>query len=950
MTVRKRTTRLILVAALLAVPCFVSAQQPAVAVTAEARTVALTAKVPVDPLITTGLLPNGIRYYVRANRKPEGRAELRLVVNAGSLMEEEDQRGLAHFVEHMAFNGTKRFPKSAVVQFMESIGMKFGAHVNAYTSFDETVCMLQVPTDKPSVTEKALQILEDWATGVAFEAVEVDKERGVVMEEWRLGLGANTRMMEKQFPILLQDSPYAVRLPIGKPEVLQNFKHERLKKFYTDWYRPDLMAVVAVGDFDKAAMEAQIKRQFGAIPAPPAAKARPNYTIPNHPGTRYAMATDKEETQTSVSVYNIMPFRDQSTVGAYRRGMVERLYSGMLSERLFEIAQKPDAPFLGAGTSRGLFVRSAEGTTIGAGVKEGGVEAGLDALFTETQRVVQFGFTAGELDRQKKEIMLQLDSALAEKDNSESGSLAAEFIRGYLQGEPLPGIAYEHALNQRFMPEITLAEVNALAKDWSPDANRVVTVNGPDKPGLTLPTPARLASIMSGAASKPLTAYVDNTADAPLLDSLPTPGTIAKTATKPEFGITEWELSNGVKVVLKPTTFKEDEILFAAFSPGGTSLAADSDFIAAVTAPQVIGNSGLGNFTMMDLQKQLAGKAASATPYFTSVSENLRGGSNKKDVETMFQLIYMDFTQPRADRTLFGVLTSNAKQGMANQDATPEYAFETTLQSALSQNHFRARPFTPAIVDEMSLEKSMNFYKDRFADASDFTFVFVGSFTVDSIKPLVERYLGALPATRRTETFKDNGPKSPRSAVITKRVEKGIEPKSQVAIVFTGPFQWAPANRVAIRSMADILQMRLRETLREELGGTYSVNVSPSYSKVPESEYTMYIQFGCAPDRTDSLVKRVYEEIEKLKTAGPTEKQLADVRETMLRDFETQSKQNGYLLSNISSRYEYKEDLKEFFAIPDLYRAMTAQTIQNAAKTYLDTKNYVQVALFPEKK
>jgi zinc protease len=950
MTVRKRTT-LWIAAVLLALPAWLGARQAAVvAVPSEAKTVPLTAKVPIDPQITTGQLANGIRYYMRSNKKPEGRAELRLVVNAGSLMEEEDQRGLAHFTEHMAFNGTKRFPRSAVVSFMESIGMRFGPHVNAYTSFDETVYMLQIPTDKPAVTDKALQILEDWAASVAFEADEIDKERGVVLEEWRLGRGVEGRILDEQFPILLRGSQYANRLPIGTPDVLKNFKHERLKKFYTDWYRPELMAVVAVGDFDRPAMETLIKTHFSSIPKSATPKQRPAFPVPDQPGTRYAITTDKEASQSNVTVYNLMPVREQTTVGAYRRTLVEGLYSGMLSARLFEIAQRTDAPFQSAGTGRGLFVRSAEATTLEANVTDGGVEAGLDAMFTETERVVQFGFTANELARQKKDMMAQYDSFLAEKDNHPSARLAAEYIRNFLQQEPLPGIAYEHVLVERFLPEITLEEINALARGWSPDRNRVVTVVAPDKPGLAVPTPAQLTAVMAGAAGKKLEPHVDNMGDLPLLESLPAGGAVVKTSIKTDFGITEWELSNGVKVVLKPTTFKEDEIFFTAFSPGGLSLASDANYIAAYTAPQVIGNSGLGNFSMMDLQKQLMGKVAGATPYINNVSEGFSGGSNRKDVESMFQLIYMGFTQPRADKNLFAVITANARQELANRQVTPEFAFGTTLQQALSGGHFRARPFTPALVDEMNLDKSMAFYQDRFSDASDFTFVFVGSFAVDQMKPLVEKYLGSLPSTNRKETWKDNGPRTPRNQVIEKRVEKGIEPKSQVAIVFTGDFQWAPVNRVALRSLGDVLQTRLRETLREELGGTYSVGVGPSYSKVPTSDYQLSISFGCDPARTDALVKRVFDEIEKLKAAGPTEKQVGDVKETMLRDFETSIKDNGYLLTNISSRYEYGEDLKEFYAIPDLYRGLSVSSIQQAAKTYLNTKNYVQVALFPEKK
>jgi zinc protease len=915
---------------------------------ASAGTAPLSATIPDDPQITTGRFANGLRYYLRTNKKPEKRAELRLVVNAGSILEDRDQSGLAHFVEHMAFNGTKHFPKQEMVKFLESIGMRFGPHLNAYTSFDETVFMLQVPTDKPDVLDKAFLILEDWAHNVSFDDVEIDKERGVITEEWRLRRGAGARMQDKQFPILFKGSRYAERLPIGDMEVIHSFKHDRLKKFYADWYRPELMAVVAVGDFDKAAVETLIKNHFELIPKSPARKLRPSYKVPEQPGTLFAIATDKEASSTSVAVYGKMPMRDQTTVGSYRRQIVERLFTGMLSARLSEIAQKPDAPFLGAGAGRGLFVRTAEISTLSAGVKEDGIERGLEALFTEAQRVVRFGFTATELDRQKRNIMRGLEQAVAEKDNHPSDPLADEYTRNFTDQEPIPGIEYEAALYARFLPEITLAEINALAKDWVPDRNRVVMVNAPEKPGLIVPDEAKLTAVIASAERKDLTAYVDAVDSQPLLDTVPTPGAVTKTTTKDAFGITEWELANGVKVVLKPTTFKEDEVLFSAFSPGGTSLASDADFVPARTAAQVIASGGLGKFSQIDLRKTLTGKVASARPFIGETEEGLQGSASRKDLETMFQLIYLTFTQPRADPAIFNVITTSTKSALANQKASPEFAFAETLNSILSQDHPRARMMSPELVDQMNLDKSLAFYKDRFSDASDFTFVFVGSFDPDTIKPLVERYLGGLPATHRQEAWKDTGIKKP-TGVIEKRVDKGIEPKSRANIVFSGAFQYNQAQRVAIRAMAQALETRLRESLREELGGTYSVSASAGYTKIPREEYTITIAFGCSPDRTEELVKSVFTEIDQLKTAGPTDKQVADVKETFLRDQETNMKQNGYLLGQIANRYQLGEDLTSLFNMADFYNKIDAATIKDAARLYLKNDNFVKVTLFPEK-
>lgn len=915
-----------------------------------AQTPALSQPMPFDPQITIGKFANGLRYYIRPNTKPEKRAELRLVVKAGSILEDDDQQGMAHLVEHMAFNGTRNFPKQELVQFIESLGMRFGADLNAYTSFDETVYMLQVPTDKPETMDKALLILEDWAHNVTFDQTEIDKERGVVMEEWRIRRGAGERMQSKIWPIMLKGSRYADRMPIGKPDIIQGGKPERLKKFYTDWYRPDLMAVVAVGDFDKAAIEKLITAHFAGIPAAAKPPARTNYDVPDHPGTDYAIATDKEMSATTVEVDNVLPGREQGSIGVYRQKTVDRLFSGMLSVRFSELMQKPDAPFLFAGVSRGKFLsRTKDQAALFARVKEDGIERGLDALLSEAERVSRFGFTATELDRQKVNVLRNYERMATEKDNTVSASRAAEYIRNFLENETLPSPDDEYKLHQRFVPEITLAEINKLAREWFPDRNRLVVVRAPEKTGLAIPDETKLAAVIKAASAKELKPYVDTLAAAALLESIPAAGAISKTTTKEAAGITEWELSNGVKVVLKPTTFRADEIVFRAFSPGGTSLASDKDFIPASIATQVITAGGLGKFNAIDLRKLMTGKVASASPFIGELEEGMSGGSSRKDLETMFQLIYLRFMQPRADPTAFAVQATQEKTMMANQSAIPEYAFFEALARALYPNHPRRRFPTAEMVDEWNLDKSLAFYKDRFADASDFTFVFVGSFDVATMKPLVERYLGALPSIHRKETWKDVGA-HPATGVIEKKVEKGIEPKSLNAIIFTGPFQHDQMQRVAIRAMAEVLQMRLQETIREELGGTYSISVNEFYQKNPSPEYSIAIQFGCAPERAADLIKRVFQEIEKLKTNGPSEKQVNDEKEALLREFETSSTQNYFVLGQLSQRYEYGEDPAGLWRTTEHYKKIDAAMIQQAAKTYLNTNNFVRVTLLPEKK
>ncbi len=941
---RTRSTLLALVIAF-TTGAVATAQRP---VTTGPQNAPLTAPVPVDPRITVGTLPNGLRYYFRTNKQPEGRAELRLVVNAGSILEDDDQRGLAHFVEHMAFNGTRHFPKQDVVAFLQSTGMRFGAHINANTSFDQTVFQLQIPTDNPAVIDRSLLIMEDWASAVSFDSDEIDKERGVILEEWRTGLGAGARMLDVQLPVLLKDSRYAERLPIGKPEIIRTFPYDRLRKFYTDWYRPDLMAVIAVGDFDGAKMEALIRSHFGSIPAAASPRPRPNFDVPDHPGTRYTVATDPEATATLVSVTSLMAARDQTTVGAYRQQTIERVFGGLLSARLAEMAQKPDAPFLDADTNRGLFVRTAEATTLTAVVADGGVEKGLAALFTEADRVAKFGFTQTELDRYRLSFLQAFAQLAASNDEHTSQSLADEYIRNFMQQEPIPGIAYENGLVQRFLPEITLADINSLARDWVADRNRVVAVNGPKKAGVAMPDEAKLAAVIKSAGGGNLTAYVDAVSAKPLLETPPKPGAIAKTATKGS-GITEWTLSNGVRVVLQPTTFKQDEIVFRAFSPGGTSLASDQDFVAAETASQVVAEGGVGTLSAIDLSKKLAGKAAVVRPDIGEMYEGLSGRTLRRDLETMFQLIYLRFMQPRADAEAFRATTGQLTAALANRQALPDAAFEDALNAAVTQNHLRAQPMSPALVSQMNLDKSLAFYKDRFADASDFTFVFVGSFDLPTIKPLVEQYLASLPALHRREAGRDVGIRPP-AGVVEKEVTRGNTPKSEVGIVFSGPFQNTEKNRVIIRAMANMLGGNLQRVLREDLGGTYGVSVVPEFTKKPAEEYRLTLTFACDPARTQDLVKALFSVIDDYKTNGPSAGQVADGQAALRRDLETDSRQNGHVLNQLAFAYQYDEPVPDPAASRQIYEQLTPVLLRDAARTYLDTKRYVKVLLFPDKR
>ncbi|KPK81832.1 MAG: hypothetical protein AMS25_04705 [Gemmatimonas sp. SM23_52] len=907
----------------------------------------LAQTLPVDPAVTIGQLPSGVRYYIRANPEPRDRAELRLVVKAGSVLEDEDQLGLAHFVEHMAFNGTKNFAKQELVDYLEGIGMRFGPDLNAFTSFDQTVYILKVPTDSVELVTTAFQILEDWAHNLTFDHEEIDKERSVVIEEWRLGRGAAARIFDKQFPVLFKDSRYAERLVIGDKQILETFDYETLKRFYRDWYRPDLMAVIAVGDFEVETIEDLIRRHFADLPMPDHPRERPSFPVPDHDETLFAIATDPEATFSSVSVYWKQSLRDESTVGAYRQSIVESLFNRMLNQRLYELTQQADPPYLGAFSGQGRFIGATEVYILGAGVQNNGIDRGLEALLTEAERVARHGFSESELEREKRELLREIEQVYAEREKTESEAYASEYVRSFLYDEPIPGIAHEYELHQQLVPGIQLEEVNRLARDWIIDRNRVILASAPEKEDIRVPTEGDLLAIFRAVGSAEIAAYVDAASEAPLVARPPQPAEIIEIEEIEEVGVQRWTLANGVRVLLKPTDFKDDEILVRAWSPGGTSLAADEDYVAGTTADAVVTRGGAGEFNLIDLQKKLAGKAVRLSPFIASLSEGFAGSVSPADVETLFQLIYLYFTAPRRDEEAYLSFKSRIQASLANRGADPVTAFRDTLRVTLTQYHYRTRPPTVELYEEMDLDKSFDFYRDRFADASDFTFVFVGSFQADSLKPLIQTYLGGLPAWGREESWRDEGIKPP-TGIIRKVVYRGIEPKSQTQIAFTGPFEWTRDNRYALRSLADVMRIRLREVLREDLGGTYGVGVSAIPTRDPREAYEIRISFGTAPERLEELTEVVFQQIDSLQQFGPSQEDIDKVKEMHRRQYEENLRENNFWLGQLVTHDQYGHDLRDILTYGRLIDQLTADKVQEAASLYLRTDNYVQVSLYPE--
>jgi zinc protease len=907
-----------------------------------------SALLPTDPNLTIGKLPNGLTYYVKANRRPEGRAELWLAVNAGSVLEDPDQQGLAHMVEHMAFNGTRDFQKQDLMHYLESVGMQFGADVNASTSFDETVYTLRVPTDKPEYLEKGLSILQNWASGITFDPEEVDKERGVVISEWRVGRGAEARMQDKQFPVLFQGSRYAERIPIGKREILENAPPAALKRFFDDWYRPDLMAVIAVGDFDRAQVEKLIRERFAGLKGPQNPRPRPVYKVPDHPNTLFSIATDPEATDTSVAVYTKIPKRAEDTVGDYRRSLIEGLYHSMLNARLSEIARGADPPFLWAGSQSGVYVRTSEVAYQAVGVRDGEIPRGLSALLTETERVRRHGFTATELDRVKKDLLVYYEQAFRELDKLESSTFASEYIRNFTQQEPAPGIPMERAMVNALLPGITLAEVNRLAGEWNRDANRVILVNAPDKPGVPVPSEKELLAVFQKVAASPVQAYVDRTVEGPLLPAAPKAGEVVQEKKLEELGITEWRLSNGVKVVLKPTTFQNDQILLLGFGPGGHSVVSDEDFPSALFSAALMEEGGAGGFDPISLEKALAGKTVSASAFISQLEEGIQGGGAPRDVETLFQLVNLRLTAPRRDDAAFQSFLTRMQAFIANRLAQPEEVFQDEMTKALTQNHPRWRPLTPEFLKKIDLQKAEKVYRDRFADFSDFTFILVGNFTPESIRPLVRTYLASLPTTGRKETWRDVGVRLP-TGVVKVDVSKGLEPKAQVHIVFNGEAEFSRENRHMLGALASLLDIRLREILREDLSAVYGVEVDSDFAQRPRPQYNLSIGFTCDPGKVDELVQATFAEIEAIQKNGVPENYVDQIRETERRNRQLALKENQFWLQILEVYYSESFDPKDILRFDEMVERVTSERLQATARTYLPKDRYVLGVLRPDK-
>jgi zinc protease len=902
---------------------------------------------PLWPKVKRGTLPNGLTYYVLPHGKPEKRAFLWLAVNAGSVQEDDDQRGLAHFVEHMSFNGTKRFPKQDIVKFLEGIGMQFGAHLNAYTSFDETVYQLLVPTDDPAYISKGLDVLHDWAADVSFEPAEIEKERGVVLEEWRLGLGAQQRVLDKAMKVLFKGSRYAERLTIGLPEILKKAPREALVRFYKDWYRPDLLAVIAVGDFtDPAAIEKEITAKFGDLKGP--AKPRPRIVagVPKADGTRVTIVTDREMPVQIVSVYNMLAHRSEATRRDYRRIVAEQLYQAMLNERMQALGRRADAPFQAAFASVEGMTREIDAFTRNAIVKGGKLEDALKSLFTEVLRVEQHGFTPTELERARTNLARTYEQNATAEATSDSREFTQEITRHFFEGEFMIGREAERDLTLQVLPLITLDELNTLARSFGGADNRVIGIVAPE--GKPLPSEERVRAIVAEVGKRPIEPWEDKAPTAPLLGQKPQPGKIVKEARIAPLGVTEWTLGNGVRVIVKPTDFEKDAVVISASSPGGLAMASDKQYGDARFADDVIGIGGVGELDEEDLEKALTGKRVSVTVSIDETQEGLDAAGSARDLETLLQLVYLRMTAPRKDPEAVATWKTNYGQQLEDRQRSPEVQFSIQSQEALWKGHPRKKAPTPADVAKLDLDRAMAFYKDRFGDASDFTFVIVGAVDEAKLRPLVETYLASLPAKGRKEKEKDLGMRR-IGGVVEKTWTLGQEQKAFVSTTFHAEEPWTRDKERDLFILGQILSIRLREIMREDMSGVYGVEAQGVFTRAPVAARQFTIQFGCAPEAVRPLIKAAETEIAAIARQGIGAEYLDKVKQAFVRERETALRTNELWVDWLERSARHGDDPTIILDPSPMIARMTSDNVKAAAKHFLDGKRVYRAILLPGK-
>ncbi|MDR3706331.1 MAG: insulinase family protein [Paludibacteraceae bacterium] len=909
-------------------------------------------KIPMDTAIHYGKLDNGLTYYIRYNKLPEKRADFYIVQKVGAILEEDSQNGLAHFLEHMAFNGTKNFHGKALINYLETIGAQFGTNLNAYTSLDETVYMLRgIPTVRPSIVDSSILILHDWSSFISLDGDEIDKERGVIREEWRTGANAERRMWKEGNKLKYPGSQYAKRDVIGDTAVINNFSYDTLRAYYKKWYRPDLQGIVIVGDVDVKQTEQTIKRLFADIPKPVNAAKRIIYTIPDNQEPIVSIVTDREASVASFDIeYKHKPLPDAQKISeeGYNLNLVNSLISAMLNNRFEKLKRNAACPFVTGYSYYGDITRSSDAFIMGVVAKEGQEKPALESLLKEIERTQRYGFTQPELDRAIEQMLANYEKAYNERDKEKSSSYVQEYMRNFLELEPIPGIAWEYNYAKKALKEkINLQLVNKIVQSYITNNNMIVDISAPQKAGVKLPTETEVRAAITDARKNYVEPYKDKKIDKPLLAKKPKAGTITKEQKNDVFGTTEWQLSNGIKVIFKNTNFKNDEILFTAFSDGGTSLVEKAaDLPSAKLADDIIGNNGLGKFSKLDLNQILSGKNVSISTDINTYSENVNGSSSVKDFETLLKLTYLTFTAPRKDEMAYAAYMQELQTSLANANTDPRKTFKDTLSMVLSNHSPRAILMNLETLKKVDQDKAYAIYKQRFANPADFTFVFVGSINLDSIKPYILSYLGGLKTTKNHETWKDNNVRYPSGKLV-----KDFDKEMQVERTSVYLFQWGGmpfnlTNRVNMAALADIMDIRYTESLREDEGGTYGTRVDGSVTNQPQEQAMLGIRFDTNPKQADKLISIAKQELDSVALVGPRKDDLDKVKKNLLKRYNENQKENNWWKSAIILNEQDKINM-----VSDYEKAVnqiTAESIKQTLKALLIQQNSIEFKMNPK--
>lgn len=923
------------------------------AVSVLAQDLKLTDPIKADPNVKIGKLENGMTYYIRHNDYPKNRVELRLAVNAGSNQENENQRGLAHFTEHMAFNGIEGFPGNEMIDQLQKIGVVFGADLNAYTGFDETVFMIPMPLDNPQNLDMGIRILKGWANGLLYDHKEIDAERGVISEEYRMGLGASDRMRKEWWPVLMKDSRYAERMPIGLLEVIQGFEYQTIKDFYHDWYRPDLQAIIVVGDIDVKAIEAKIKETFGSIPAVQNPRVKENFPIAMNKEPLVSICTDKEAPGSTVMLIRKFPHFTMKTIGDYRKQLLIDLYNSMYDSRMEEIAHSPRAPFISASAGYGDLIGTTDNYAMYASCKENKILESIRVLMQEDNRVLKYGFVQTELDRAKEAILEKMETAANEVDKTESAKFADSYVDNFLHNNPIPGAKREFNYAKKMMDGITLEEINALAKEWITPENFVAIVMAPEKEGVQVPSKAEVLSTINDPTLADVTAYVDTYKEKEILDKTQlTPGTIASTEKIEAIQGEKVVLSNGVTVILKKTEYKNDEILFGAFSRGGKSLYNVNDLASADFATEFIDRGGIADMDYSSLTKTLKKKQAGVTPYISAITEGFEGSSTPKDLEFFFQYLNAFFTNPRVDQDAHDLVMTEMQEAIKMMQSQPMYKFfGAFIDAGYNHNPYYKNQlsFNQEYLDQVNFDRAVQIYKERFANPADFTFIFVGNFDEQIMKDHLCLYLGSLPTDKtKKENFETDVFKHAHTGITSETVKYGTEKQGWMGLWFEQPYEYNAKNNMIVTELGDVIDIYLIEVIREKMGGTYSPMTQMGASKYPESNFNLMIMLSCNPDKADKLANACVKILKDLQKKGPKDEILEKVKKQLISTREKNIQTNNFWLSYINGKALMEEDMNAVNEYNNLVNSITKQDIINFMKTYFKLDTYTRVDLKPE--